>query len=249
MEKIIRPHEVFCGSLPVACHGSGLRPDFERVKWTIQAVTFDVGGTLIEPWPSVGHVYAEVAARFGVRREPELLTRQFRAAWKSRRGFDYSREAWFDLVRRSFGESAALPEEFFPAVYERFAEPDAWHVFDDVLPALEMLASRGVRLAVISNWDERLEPLLRRLRLQPFFETITVSCDVGFTKPSSVIFEHALRQLSLEAGAVLHVGDSVREDSEGARAAGIEAMLVDRAEGKSPPGTIRALSELAALVG
>ncbi len=32
----------------------------------IRAVTFDVGGTLIEPWPSVGHVYAEVAARHGV---------------------------------------------------------------------------------------------------------------------------------------------------------------------------------------
>ena len=44
---------------------------------TVEAITLDVGGTLIEPWPSVGHIYAEVAARHGVQAEPEELTRRF----------------------------------------------------------------------------------------------------------------------------------------------------------------------------
>ena len=49
----------------------------------IQAVTLDVGGTLIEPWPSVGHVYAEIAARFGAPgHAPALLNRQFGEAWR-----------------------------------------------------------------------------------------------------------------------------------------------------------------------
>ena len=39
----------------------------------VKAVTFDVGGTLIEPWPSVGHAYAEVAQRHGVEVEPDVV--------------------------------------------------------------------------------------------------------------------------------------------------------------------------------
>jgi putative hydrolase of the HAD superfamily len=85
-----------------------------------------------------------------------------------------------------------------------------------------------VRLAVISNWDERLEPLLKKLGLHSYFEAIVISCDVGFTKPSPVIYGHALRRLGLPPEAVLHVGDSAREDVEGARAAGMRAQLVNR---------------------
>ena len=64
----------------------------------IQAVTFDVGGTLLEPWPSVGHVYAEVAQRHGLPgADAAKLAEQFAAAWRARRGFDYSRAAWSEL--------------------------------------------------------------------------------------------------------------------------------------------------------
>jgi putative hydrolase of the HAD superfamily len=211
----------------------------------IQAVTFDVGGTLIEPWPSVGHIYAEVATRFDVRAEPEALNAGFRAAWKAKRDFDYSRAAWFDLVRATFGAGQELPPEFFPAVYERFAEPDAWRIFDDVLPTLDALATQGIRLAAISNWDERLEPLLRRLDLHRWFEAVVVSCDVRFTKPSSAIFAHALRKLALPAEAVIHVGDGVAEDFEGAHAAGLGAVLVRRdGGGEDAARAIRSLREL-----
>jgi hypothetical protein len=57
-----------------------------------------VGGTLIEVWPSVGHVYAEVAARHGVDGlSAELINRRFAAAWKAARQFDYSRSDWAGL--------------------------------------------------------------------------------------------------------------------------------------------------------
>ncbi|MBI3192097.1 MAG: HAD hydrolase-like protein, partial [Pedosphaera parvula] len=147
----------------------------------IQTITFDVGGTLIEPWPSVGHVYAEVAGRFGVDGVAvEALNQRFAAAWRAKVNFDYSQPAWFELVRQTFGEHArTLPDDYFPALYERFAEPDAWRTYDDVVPALEQLATSGLRLAVISNWDDRLHVLLERLNLRHFFERVIVSCDVG----------------------------------------------------------------------
>ena len=56
-----------------------------------------------------------------------------------------------------------------------------------------------------------------------YFETIIVSCEVGFAKPSPVIFEHASKRLAIAPGQILHVGDSLAEDIAGARAAGYQA--------------------------
>src|SRR5215471_8768734 len=142
----------------------------------IEAITFDVGGTLLEPWPSVGHVYAGVAARFGLESvEPERLTQRFVHAWRRRAGFDYKRESWFELVRETFGEYAAqLPPDFFPAVYQRFAEADTWRIHNDVVPTLETLAGRGLRIGIISNWDERLRPLLTKLDLTRHFASLVI---------------------------------------------------------------------------
>lgn len=207
----------------------------------VHTVTFDVGGTLISPSPSVGHVYAEMAKRHGVKAEPEVLNEGFRAAWKAKTEFDYSEEAWYGLVRNTFGPLAPkLPEAFFPAVYRRFMDADAWAIHDDAVAVLDELASRDFNLGVISNWDERLRPLLKNLKLTPYFQAITVSCEVQFPKPSEVIFEQALRSLGAAPGAVLHVGDSRVEDAEGARNAGLHGLYLDRKGG----GDIKSLSEV-----
>src|SRR5262249_42514948 len=132
----------------------------------IRAVTFDVGGTLIEPWPSVGHIYAEVGARFGLEGlSAARLNRQFARAWNARRGFDYSRAAWRGMVNATFAGLSSKPPSraCFEALYEHFGYARAWRIFDDVLPALAKLKSRGFLLGLISNWDERLRPLLDEL--------------------------------------------------------------------------------------
>jgi len=217
----------------------------------IQAITFDVGGTLIEPWPSVGHVYAEVAAQFGVTRvAPELLNHRFGAAWEAKGNFDYSRAAWRRMVRQTFGEQAgALPPEFFPVLYERFAQPDAWRIYDDVVPTLEHLARRSLRLAVISNWDERLRPLLDRLKLSRHFEAIFVSTEMGHAKPAPEIFRQAAAELKLPPEALRHIGDSAREDVAGAQAAGWQAWLLDRRSTSSVSGAFCTLADLTRWLG
>lgn len=208
----------------------------------ISAITFDVGGTLIEPWPSVGHVYADVAAQHGYfSPAPQVLNTRFRSAWRACRRFDYTRDGWARLVQQTFESDAELP--FFDALYQRFTESAAWRVFEDVTPTLESLACARVRLAVISNWDERLRLLLQRLNLDRYFETLVISCEVGSAKPDRTIFDHALQKLGVPAGEILHVGDSLEMDVKGARQAGFQALLLDRF-GKSQPGSIRSLSEL-----
>jgi len=214
----------------------------------IKAVTFDVGGTLIEPWPSVGHVYCEIANRHGIGGfTAELLNARFNAAWRVHKNFNDTRAGWEELVNEVFQGlvSPGICAEFFPELYDRFAQSEAWRIFDDVTPTLEMLASRGIRLGVISNWDERLRILLRRLLLDHHFETIVISCEIGSGKPSPIIFEKAAAKFGLPPGAILHVGDSFESDIAGARAAGFHARRIYRSAGEARKGDLHSLRELA----
>ena len=133
-------------------------------------------------------------------------------------------------------------------MYRRFGEPDTWHVHKDVFPTLQQLRATGRRLAVISNWDERLRPLLNRLGLAHFFEQIIVSIDAGYTKPAPQIFRQALEVLGLEPNEILHVGDSENEDVAGPQALGIPALLLSRGSREHGNGrVIGALTELTSL--
>lgn len=217
------------------------------------AVTFDVGGTLLAPRPSVGHVYAAMVARWdGAAPDPERVNRRFHAAWAARgAAFDYSRVAWAALVRETLRGVTPCAEDpaFFAALYEHFAGPEPWGVFPDVVPALEALRRGGYRLAVLSNWDPRLRPLLQALRLADFFEVLVISGEVGWHKPDPRLFAHTARLLGLPPRRILHVGDSWEEDVGGARRAGWQAAWLARnapvpgAPGREAVPSLRALAD------
>jgi putative hydrolase of the HAD superfamily len=199
------------------------------MHWGIEAVTFDVGGTLIEPYPSVGEVYAAVAQELGFGRfSPDLITQNFSSAWRNRLNFEYTKPEWKDLVCSSFPTTCEVTDELFEGIYERFAEPHAWRIFDDVFPTLEQLKREGMRLGVISNWDERLHPLLKKLKLTPWFEVVIVSSAVGAHKPDARIFSAAAKAFDLRPYSILHIGDSSREDIDGAQIAGFHAEKINR---------------------
>jgi putative hydrolase of the HAD superfamily len=120
-------------------------------------------------------------------------------------------------------------------------------VFDDVRPTLQVLRERGFRLGILSNWDERLRPLLNELGLSTYFDVFAVSIEVGAPKPSLKIFDHAAAALGLPPQALLHVGDSRSEDVEGARAAGLASLLIDR-DATAAVEVISSLREVPALL-
>jgi putative hydrolase of the HAD superfamily len=216
----------------------------------VRAITFDVGGTLIQPWPSVGCIYAATAARHGLHDIPiETLNRQFAAAWKNLRNFNYTRPEWHSLVNQAFLGLTQVPvsDSFFSDLYDCFGQAAAWHIFDDVLPALESLKSRGLNLGIISNWDERLRPLLRQLNLDLIVQTIVVSCEVGQCKPAAAIFRQAALKLDLQPSEILHIGDSPALDVAGASAAGLQSLLLAR-DADSGPSKLKSLLELPSLL-
>jgi putative hydrolase of the HAD superfamily len=118
--------------------------------------------------------------------------------------------------------------QLFNAIYERFTEAGAWLIYDDVIPALQELESMGMKLAVISNWDDRLVPLLEKLGLATYFDEVVVSAVQGAHKPDVAIFRHAAEKLGVPVERLLHVGDSLREDVNGALGAGAKGLRIRR---------------------
>lgn len=217
----------------------------------LQAVAFDVGGTLIDPRPSVGHVYAQVAAEHGFPGlNPEALNKSFKDAWRTKTNFNYSRENWLKLVKKTFEQvdESSGRVSFFSELYERFAHPQVWKIYDDVIPTLDCLKEKGLALAVISNWDDRLRSLLTRLQLDTYFNVLIISAEVGVQKPSREIFKRALEQLGNRPESVLHVGDSPVEDCDGAAHTGLQSILIDRNRTKEKNGCITSLGELKTII-
>jgi len=123
-------------------------------------------------------------------------------------------------------------------------------VFEDAEPTLRELRARGVRLVVASNWDCSLPERLEEAGLLSLLHGAAASAVAGAAKPDPAVFRAALALAGVGAGEALHVGDSFEADVLGARAAGVEAVLVDRSGSGARHGvrTIRSLREVASLL-
>lgn len=224
-------------------------------------VTLDATGTLLRPAEATGETYLrfwEVCSgqSFSSSRRAALvtaLTSKFPSEFhlqmlrKPNFGSDgVSTSAfpwWHDLVLNVMKEAhvavhAEKSERFTRELYAHFGRPEAWKVFPDVRPALDQLQADGVRLGVISNFDERLEPLLAALKLRAYFDVVTMSFDHLHMKPHASLFQSTFKQLQQEedvdASQFLHVGDHLSKDYKAAKEVGAHARLVWRS-GKSPP--------------
>ncbi len=129
--------------------------------------------------------------------------------------------------------------------------PASFAVFADASAVLPTLKAAGYPLAVISNWQCGLRHFCAELGLGDAFEHVLASAELGSAKPDPAIFLEACRRLGVPPQRVLHVGDDEVEDFEGARAAGLQAILLrrnDNTEVESEP-VIPSLERLPGLLG
>lgn len=213
----------------------------------IKVIFFDVGGTLIHPHPSVGAIYSRVAERHGLVIPAELLNLRFKEIWKKNKGqrSTVDKEWWHQMVVEVFkGQPFNDPHAFFEDLYAEFEKKEVWHLYPDVEPTLSELKSRGIRLAVISNWDSRLPALLLNLHLDTFFEKQFISFDLKITKPDARFFQHALQKMHVEPLEALHIGDDLEEDIEGAQRVGMRAYHIDRLHKPKNSRTLSTLSDI-----
>jgi HAD superfamily hydrolase (TIGR01509 family) len=113
--------------------------------------------------------------------------------------------------------------------------------------ALERLRDAGLLLGVVSNSDGRADEALQAAGLRQYFDSVIDSSVVGVEKPDPRIFRAALDALGVTAGETLYVGDIYEIDIEGARAAGIEAVLLSES-GPAPERSCRTAQSIDDLV-
>ena len=229
-----------------------------------KAVFFDAGHTLLYAHPDLGTVYAEATAAFGVRLDPERYAETFVPVFQETTKIYSSTSTasdaqdvamWRDITRRIYDRLPPLSEipfdAWFKRLYHRFGSPGVWRFYDDVETVLRDLKSRGLKIGVVSNWDTRLKTISDGLGLTPLVDFIVVSAEVGVRKPDPGIFRMALDRAGVRPDEALHVGDLLEEDVEGARRAGVRAVLIDRKKritAGGRPGDVKVVATLAELL-
>jgi len=212
----------------------------------ITVIFFDLVGTLIRPRQPVGEQYSRLARRYGADVDARAMEAAFHQAMRITPGNTPSgdslrstaaaeRRWWEELVRgvvRSCGatelERPGVFEAYFGELYEHFTTADAWAPYEDALPALEALATQGIPTGLITNYDTRVYRVLEALGLASRLAYVAIPANAGASKPDRRIFAHALDAAGIAAADALHVGDSPGDDYHGARAAGMNAVLLDR---------------------
>lgn len=205
----------------------------------IRLLTWDVKDTLLRLRRPVGEQYAASARAHGLKVEAPALERAFRQVYRAQsRSFpNYGlgqgltcRQWWQDVVLQTFrlagaGDAQAVAP-IADQLYKDFSSPSYWQVLEGAEDTLRGCRERGLRLAVVSNFDQRLEGILKGLGLREHFDFVLTSGATGWCKPDPRIFHEALRLAHVEPVVAAHVGDSYQNDYKGARAAGMHSFLV-----------------------
>jgi putative hydrolase of the HAD superfamily len=216
-------------------------------------VFFDVGQTLLTPAISEATVFTEAAARVGVTLDPADVERHMPAVYRHYEElYEEDDTFWSDDTRatqiwiemyRYLCELVGLGEHGLAIgtlVHERYFTAASWKPYDEVIPTLEALQRRGIRMGLISNWDSSLEDVITGLGMSRFFSVIISSAVVRLHKPMPEIFELALERMGAVPEESMHVGDHLYADVAGARQAGITPVYLDRdGSGGGDAGLIR----------
>ena len=218
-------------------------------------VFFDAVGTLIHPEPPAPAVYATVGRRFGSRLDEATIRARFRAAFRRQEEADYAsnlrtdetREVarWRAIVREVL-DDVADTEACFQELYAHFACADAWRCEPQTAEVFAALAARGHALGIASNFDYRLRGLVENMPALRAIRYLVISSEIGWRKPAREFYTSMCRQVGFSPEQILYVGDDPVNDYDGARAAGLQAVLLAPEERAPIPaeGQIKSLSDL-----
>jgi len=230
------------------------------------SICFDLDGTLCDSATAEEAARAEVVKRIsseGV--EPD------RAAQAFKEHFDRYEEVYAELViKHGLGERQIRRRQVAdtlsdlglddPRLVEELSEAH-WATmsrgFKQYPEAPEVLRKLGSRygLSLLSNGPSDLQrKKIRVLGFEGHFNTIVISGEVGFFKPSPEVFMCMVGRLKAEPHKVIYIGDNYEKDMLGALGAGLRAVWVNRSgkaqptHGPKPERAVRDLTELLTLL-
>lgn len=182
----------------------------------VQAVLFDLDGTLIDSAPDLGAAADKMRVERGL---PSLSADLYRPmAGAGARG----------MLQIAFGmspqdvEFAAMREEFF-VNYER-CMTERTYAFEGVQELLQTLEHRGLPWGVVTNKSERFTlPLTRSMSLFAGAGAVVSGDTTPHAKPHPAPLLEAARRMGVAPSACIYVGDDAR-DIEAGRAAGMRTV-------------------------
>ena len=226
-----------------------------------KAVLFDVDFTLIYPGPMFrGEGYQAFCARYGMDVDPTRFEQGVASAAPLLDSPDdvYDPElfiAYTSHIIQAMGGRGPRVDECSREIYREWAACQHFELYDDVPPVLRQLSQAGLRLGLISNTHRCLASFQSHFELQGLISATVSSSDHGLMKPHPSIFSAALQLLGVAASESVMVGDSLRQDIEGALKVGMRAVLLNRGDNVAPAvagdqqvRVIRSLRELSNLV-
>ncbi len=158
-------------------------------------------------------------------------------------------QAFWDQISQDWFQEFGISHEWHSKLKqvgeeELYGEGATWFtLYPDTLDCLDWVRSKGIRTAIVSNWDYSLHRIVRMLGIYDRFEVVLASLEEGVEKPDPRLFQLCLDKMGVKASETVHVGDNPEDDFQGAINAGIRPVLLDRNRTLTGP-TIRSLSEL-----
>jgi putative hydrolase of the HAD superfamily len=209
-----------------------------RVGAELDAVLFDAGGVIVVPDPlSTGPALAP----FGATADLATLIRAHYVGMRAHAGSTAEGGlVWLDYLRAHVG-ATGVPAERIDEALAAFVRVFGHHTWRfpllETVTAMERLREGGTPLGVVSNAVGQVESVLRSTsccQVGPgggvVVDVVVDSAVVGVEKPDTGIFAPALAvmaDLGVAPGRIGYVGDSLRYDVVGARAAGLVPLLLD----------------------
>jgi putative hydrolase of the HAD superfamily len=203
----------------------------------VRAVFFDAVGTLIHPNPSAAVAYAEIGRRYGTRLSPADIALRFRSAFVHEEKFDQAnglrtseereRRRWRDIITQVL-DDVTDPEACYADLFHHFSRPEAWRCDPEAVTVIKTLEQRGYLVGLASNYDERLRSVLAGMLELNALSYVIISSEVGWRKPAPEFFSALSRISGVPSAEILFVGDDPINDYEGARAAGMPALLLGK---------------------
>jgi putative hydrolase of the HAD superfamily len=230
------------------------RPQELILMTAIQAVLFDAVGTMIRVESGVAATYRAAGLRYGANIEESVIRQRFDEAMRRENERDERELAFRTSEEREFERWKAIVEhvfdqrqrrdEIFADLWQVFARPDTWQLYDDVAQVLLALAGRGLVLGVASNFDCRLRSVMAGLPPLANIEHCFVSSELGYRKPAREFFQAVQAALDLPPQAILFVGDDHENDFLAAQDNGWQALLIDRSGKRREKGVVATLADV-----
>ncbi|HMJ78056.1 MAG TPA: HAD family hydrolase [Iamia sp.] len=209
-----------------------------RVGTELDAVLFDAGGVIVVPDPfSTGPALAP----YGATAEIATLIRAHYVGMRAHATSPADDEGiWLDYVRAHIAETGVpddRAEEALGAFVRVFGHRTWRFPLLETITAMERLRDRGTPLGVVSNAVGQVEDVLRHTsccQVGPGggveVDVVVDSAVIGIEKPDPRVFAPAVEVMAgfgVEPDRIGYVGDSLRYDVAGARAAGLVPLLLD----------------------